>query len=285
MAMAKKTIIKVCIGFLDCPRLNTDAATYLLLTQNTIQDQFEFSVVDLDAYTEQIKLEPVNVKQVVSDAEYAMRSKRAISVFDQHVKTEMSKYAKQVDKNAKWIIITEVGFVGDFFMSMVPGVVLLSVANWKRSMAPPSLLEFILRQSQSALMFQLNLDLNHSETKGCLGDFSDNLADAKQHVLIGYICSSCHRQIEKKHGKDSLEALKKLLDRSWIGSADDYTSIASIMKKTFAYDLYVTKGYTPTIFEKAKDVFLTGGTQEIVKTIGYIVLAYLLLKLGLKGTS
>jgi hypothetical protein len=280
----KIPLIRIAIGFLDCPQLNKDAATYLLLYQNTVQEIFEFSVFDLDAYPEQLMLDFIDLRVTISDEKYAERAKEIVSKLKKYVSKEWKKYTPSLDSQAQWLIITQARFEGEFYMGGIKELPVMSIANWKRAMAPPSLVEFILRQSHVALLALLNLDINHYETRGCLGDFNDILAGAKQHVLIGHVCSDCQQKIVNKYGDETLTALKKLTDRSWIGSDASPTSVAAIMKKTFDYDLYLTKGYAATRIEKMQDLLLSAGVQEFVKIASAIILAWALIKFGLSKT-
>ncbi len=278
----KKPLLRIAIAFLDCPQLNKDAVTYLLLCQNTVQEVYEFSVFDLDAYPEQLKLDPIDLRTPISDEKYAARANEAISKLKKFVSKEMNAYTAPLDPRTQWLIITQIPFKGDFYMGGTETLPVMSIATWRRSMAPPSLIEFILRQSHVAILDLLDLGINHYETRGCLGDFNDNLADAKQHVLIGHVCSDCQQKVVEKHGGEALTALKKLADRSWIGSDASPTTVASIMKKTFAYDLYLTKGYAASITEKARDLLMTEGAKEFIKIASAIILAWALIKFGLK---
>jgi len=152
-------------------------------------------------------------------------------------------------------------------------------------MAPPSILEFILRQTQVAALTFLGVARDHFEVKGCLGDFSVSLEDTKQHVLVGHLCHDCSNGIKRRYGVKALNAFKALTDRSWIGTTEKYDSVASILKKTFGYDLFLTKGFAPSLREKIKSILLTTTVQEITKLTAAILLAWALIELGLKAAA
>lgn len=277
----RSPLLSIAIGFLDCQRLDKDATTYLLLSQNTIQEAYEFSVVDLDAHVEEMHLANIGVAREIDGDVYLDHCRQAIHSLNQYIEESWSDAASPIKENVKWFVITEVPFEGNYYMFSTSTGTAISIANWSKDMAPPSLLEFILRQTQASIPAFLGVAQNHYDTRGCIGDFTVNLGETKQHVLIGHICHECARAIQKIHGDAGLAALRKLLDKSWIGSTDTTTSVAAIMKKTFGYDLYITKGFATSFRDKVKGVLLTGVVQETLKLASAFILAWALLKFGL----
>lgn len=278
----KLPLLSIAIGFLDCTRLDKDATTYLLLSQNSVQEAYEFSVVDLDAHAGDLHIATLDVAHEIDGDKYLDRCRQAIHRLNQYVSESWSEAASPIKNDIKWFVITEVPFEGNYYMYGTSTLSVISLANWSKDMAPPSLLEFILRQTQASIPLFLGAAENHYDTRGCIGDFTVNLGEAKQHVLIGHICHECARAIQKVHGHTGLDALRMLLNKSWIGSTDTVTSVAAIMKKTFGYDLYITKGFSTSFMEKVKSALLTGVVQEFLKLSGAVILAWALLKFGLK---
>jgi hypothetical protein len=276
--------LAVCVAFLHCPTLAKNATTYLVLSQNLIQKSIEFSIVDFDNICSEFINEKITSCEPVNDEEFCEIAKECCEIATKYSVKEWEEYTAPIEKNLKWFIITETAFEGGFYVganSDIPDLLALSLAQWKSKMAPPSILEFILRESQAGVLGFLS-DYSHFQTKGCIGDFCENLEDARNHVLVGNICERCGKEMEKIYGPEFLCDLKKLLTTSWIGSMDDTTSVASILKKVYGYDLYMTKGLSPKLHERVKGVLISAGTTEIIKIIIWLIVGLLLVRLGIK---
>src|SRR5215469_16766959 len=88
----------------------------------------------------------------------------------------------------------------------------------------------------------------HLGTKGCLFDFTSQLADVKFKTLGGFICSDCRQALASDGHSDLPDCLEKVLTRRWIRRRSLPGSPASIVSK-FGYDLFITKGPQPTFIE------------------------------------
>jgi len=290
--------LRLQIAYLDCPSLDKDAANYLMLSQNKLQSFFEFSVINLDSFLgwdanenqgDNI-LDALDVKNaVMSTDDYLERAHKAFEEAASYEYMEIDEETSEeyisidsIHEDVKWMIITECRFEGDFYMDGDDDCIILSISNWKDSMAPPSALEFLVRQSQVACAMFCGVDISHIQIKGCLGDYAEALADTKQHVIIGAICYDCEMKVQKQIGKDALQALKAIMDLSWLGKVDEPASVSAILRNTFNYDLETTRGFSPTIQDKLRNILLTSTVQWMVKVVFTILLAWLILMLGLK---
>jgi hypothetical protein len=150
-------------------------------------------------------------------------------------------------------------------------------------MAPPSLVEFILtflaRESVAAVSPRLKASV-HLGTKGCLCDFTESIAEAREKVLNGFVCSYC-RQAMIEDGLPELPGeLRHVLDRSWLGTPLNPASPAGIAFN-LGYDLFVTKGLKATHWESLRSTLRQEGIKQIGAVATAIVVAALLLVLGL----
>ncbi len=185
---------------------------------------------------------------------------------------------------AKWIIFTETRFLNNYYSSSTDDLVVVSLGRWRTAMAPPSALEFILRMTQAATAeFFLGVPSEHYFTKGCLFDYNEYIQDARLMVLVGDVCESCRRTAIEAGREAELVALLSIIDHTWIGDTTKSDSVASVLKKVFDYDLYVSRGLSANRLETFWDNVTSSSTQEFIRLLAAVLLAYLLLKFGLKA--
>ena len=68
----------------------------------------------------------------------------------------------------------------------------------------------------------------------------------------------------------------------WLGEPSDPHCPAGIVAK-LGYNLFLTKGIEPTLWENLRSILRDEATKEAIKLIFAILLAAILLRLGLKG--
>jgi hypothetical protein len=73
-----------------------------------------------------------------------------------------------------------------------------------------------------------------------------------------------------------------LLERGWLGNANDPNSPATLTSK-LGFNLFTTKGLEPGFWESIFKAFQGEGAKELIKVIGGIILAILILIFGLKA--
>ena len=98
---------------------------------------------------------------------------------------------------------------------------ILFLGDWKRYMAPPSLLKFIVTlvivQTIFAMSPRHDRSKSHLGTKGCIGDFNNELVDTRYKALQGYICEYCRDTIRQNGVEHVPNDLVRLLSRSgWV---------------------------------------------------------------------
>jgi hypothetical protein len=113
-------------------------------------------------------------------------------------------------------------------------------------------------------------------TKGCLFDFTANLPDARNLALIGDLCPGCKAAVRNKHGQGVLQEFAKLTDRKWLGKVGEPDSVVTILKKAFKFDVYIAKGLTPSLSEKAWSTRTTSGVNQVLVIIGTVIAALLI---------
>lgn len=153
-------------------------------------------------------------------------------------------------------------------------------------MAPPSIFEFIitllLRQAASFAAPSLSKSI-HLGTKGCLFDFTAELSDARYKALQGYVCSVCRALLKRDGVPHIADEVVGVLSMNWLGKLDDARSPTAIVAK-LGYNLFWTQGIRPTWWEAVRGSLRDEGTKELVKLLGGLILAALLIWLGLKTT-
>jgi hypothetical protein len=179
---------------------------------------------------------------------------------------EAGVYGNRTIRPAPTVIVTETPFEGGYFGWSESDVAIASIAGWRSRYTPPSLLEFILDQVQRyAMRLAINPELgSHYPTRACIWDFDANIADARLSPLIGYLCDSCEQLIAGQVTAIELKELRHLLSHKWLGKADEPGSVASTLKRTFAYDLTRTRGLSAGFLDRVREAT----PSEVVKLIG-----------------
>jgi hypothetical protein len=301
---------QVRILFVNCPRLDTLACAYLLLAQNEVQREFEFSVHhhwvfagnkikmrfwhrSLDWWSEQrlpfrkwargrftaaLDLQQVPVfKKKMSSKDFSAHITELLQGHDTWFRSLPPSYGGNDLFSGATIVITETPFEGAYFASAEENVAVITVAHWHRHFAPPSVLEFVLRMVQryTARVAFLPVVGSHYSTRGCIWDFDANVNDARITTTISFICANCESALSRALPPEKLDALKKLIDHRWIGKIEDTGSIASNLRRMFEYDLARTRGLSPSFLDRVKDVGTAQLATLFVKTIVVVVASVL----------
>lgn len=286
MSVQSQTNLPMRIGILlgDLGEVNTVALKYLIVHLNTLQTDFEFEFFLVDRHDSVLKL--TNKKNEIDRNK--LRSE--LPAFLQRTQAFLSRFNEgyklsQTAVPENFILLTMARFNDGYYSIRVAGMNVLALGNWERHMAPPSLLEFfvtlVLRQAVSFISPSLSSSV-HLGTKGCLFDFTSSLEDVRLKALQGFICSDCRASLVADGHPDLAEHLLAVLDTSrWFGKTEDPTTPAGIVS-SLGYDLFKTKGVKPSFWEKAQATLHEEGVKELIKLVGGIILAALLLWLGLK---
>jgi hypothetical protein len=263
--------------------LDLPALKLFVLSMNGLQRHFEYEILsppDQDALIERL-LKPGTADRELVRSLVASFVKR----FHDHLEQEWVEYEITERSRPDQLIIVSLATFSDDYYNMRQGSVsIIGLGNWKRSMAPPSLLEFIrtlvVRESLAGICPALAKSV-HLGTRSCVCDFTPLLDEARLKVLSGFICSSCRQALSTVGGSDLADDLQYVLGREWVGTLEDAGSTASILAKLRS-NLFVSSGLKPTLWESILMFLETDGIKELVKLIGAVALAGILALLGWK---
>ena len=258
------------------------ALSYLLLHLNTLQNTFEYEILPFDPEDELISL--LTTKQP-ADREH-VRSK--VNAFIERHEACLHGWmteAKITDTTfpETYILITMTKFSDGFYTMRQDRLSILALGNWKRTMAPPSILEFILtlviRESVATISPSLRGSV-HYGTKGCLFDFTPFLEDTRYKVLNAFICTHCRNDLLQDQLPGLADESIVVLRKQWFGKAADLDSPAGIAAK-LGYNLFLTKGIQENFWEKLTNILKEESVRLVISIVGTILIASLLLWLGL----
>jgi hypothetical protein len=185
---------------------------------------------------------------------------------------------------SRLVLVTLAQFSEARYVISEPNIAILGLGDWKKHMAPPSIVEFIV-----TLLIRLSVGLlspgflpsRHLGTKGCLFDFNIDLNEVKFKVLQGSICQPCRGALAQEDNGWIADDLVKVLSREWIGKTSVVGSPASIVAN-LGHDLFITKGFKPGFWQTAVATLQKDGTKELIKVAALILGAALLVLFGLK---
>lgn len=303
------------VGFLDCPTLikgrrrGQNAIIYLILQQNLRQNSFQFSVTDLNLMAQRVVESRDDYGAIFGEAvtsgviraktdenyyqrtglhqqdsmEFLNRAKAAASLAGQVVEHDFGTSRVDTKVPQKWIVFTETPFEEYVVSRSDNDMYVVSLADWNRFIAPPTIAEFSLAVTQAACLKLFFGMTEHYVTRGCILDFDEYIEDFRFSTLGG-ICGECDAILDEKlkHDPPSKNAFNTLLDRRWLGSLSESGSVVSVAKKAFNYDIYLSKGLTPNKWEVLLDRFTGDWLDEVLKLVFALALAYLLLRFGLR---
>ena len=264
---------------------NIPALQFLVLHMNTLQHAFEFEFLPVNPKDEFIKKllsssssSPVNRNETRGNT----------SVFLGRYKDFLQGRVKVYEINEApadyFIMVTKTYFDDKYYTMREDALSIIALGNWKRSMAPPSVLEFILtliiREAVASVSKSLSGSI-HLGTKGCLFDFTASLNEVRNKVLNGFICRHCREELKRGGFSDFADELTPILQKQWLGKSDDPTSPAGISLK-LGYDLFTTKGSEATKWEKFLTTIQDEGVKQLIKIAGGVIIAGLLFWLGWK---
>jgi hypothetical protein len=279
---AKPLRIGVLLG--DLGKLNRAALTYLIVHLNTLQQSFEFEVLPTAKNDPLVGLLKFQTKVRREDVNGQLQDfwKRT----NEHLTQTAEKYKlAQKTYPEKYILLTFSQFTDTWHSTGDRNVAVVALGYWDREMAPPSLLEacitLLLRKSLGLASAPLESS-QHLGTKGCLFDFTASFDETRYKTLHGFICSDCLDRL-KADGKERLaaDAARASDAGKWIGKTDDPLAPAGIVAK-LGYDLFLTRGVAPTVWQKVKASLRDEAVKELIKVFFLILGAALLLWLGLK---
>ena len=273
------------IGILlgDLGKFNVSVLKFLVLQMNTLQQTFEYEFLPIDR--KDIFLQTVSYQDTVKREELRQEVRPFLDRYQKYLREEIESYnLKEKQMPSYYILVTMACFQDNYYSMVQESLVVLAMGNWKRYMAPPSIVEFIVtlivRHSVGSLCKSLRGSV-HLGTRGCLFDFTSSLHDVRLKVLSGFICSSCRSTLTLAGFQEISEELTHILKKDWLGKANEPEKPAGIAAN-LGYNLFTTKGPQPTLWETAKKTLQEEWLKQVLAIVGAIILAVLLFRLGLK---
>lgn len=272
--------------------LQVPALRYLLLELNSVQKHFEYEFLPndmpdspLEALTRDLhNLERIPLRDV--------HAPKFMIEYRQYLQEVSGKYGLQKEPPNFFIFITMATFkdgyystTPEFMLTDPNSIAILALGDWERKMAPPSILECILTmviQDSTEFISPSFRRSIHLGTRGCICDFNADPEETKFKVLNGYLCTSCRAALLKDGLSELADDIPRILNKGWLGTRTDPGSPAGILSH-LEYDLFVTKGLTPTLLERFKNTLAEDGTKQILDLAGKIALALVFLYLSLHG--
>lgn len=242
----KKNPTKIGIILTTLGGLDIRALKYLVLFQNTLQESFEFEFLptweESDFLEKLDSSEPLDLKSVEQSADEFFRQ------YNKWLKKNANTYELSHEPPDCFLILSTAKFVDEYYVTGENNWQIVALGHWQRRMAPPSIVEFFM-----ALLIMTAIDTacgdnfppRHHATKGCIFDFTEDLADARFGVLTGFLCESCCETIKQSKSQKLVEDAKLLLRKEWLGDSTKPTGVATTAKK-LGYDLFHTKGVKKT---------------------------------------
>src|SRR5450631_17691 len=282
--MANPAPAKVGVILADLGKVNVTALKYLVVHLNTLQASIEFEFLAPDSD------DPLLLSLAKDNVVDRETCRSMLPHFRERIMRQFEK--EQAEYNLadrslpdSYVVISLTKFSDEHYGLKAGHVQVQALGNWERQMAPPSILEFIIvllmRQAASFNVASLSKSF-HLSTKGCLFDFTSDLGEARYKGLQSFLCSVCRARMQEGGETHLADDLARVLDLKWLGETSDPHCPAGIVTN-LGYDLFLTKGIKPTLWESTRSVLRDEGTKEVIKLIFAVLLAALLLRLGLKG--
>ncbi|HEY4454292.1 MAG TPA: hypothetical protein VGN81_08270 [Pseudonocardiaceae bacterium] len=272
---------------LPVPKMNTAALKFLILAMNQEQDLFQFEFYSFDL-GDHLLLRLLNTDKTVVRNEVRECTSDFIVEVRKKIKRINDAMRLSEEPPERFVVVSRCFFDDNYYSVRGNGVSVLGLGNWKRQMAPPSFVEFVqvllVREAVAALCPSLSGSV-HLGTKGCVADFTQNLEDARQKVLRGFVCHYCQARMDDDGHPALADTVVHLLQREWLGQPTDPRSPAGVMA-SLKYDLFTAKGLRETPREAFFGALRQEGAKQIVAAIGGLAVLLIVFFLGLKtGTG
>jgi hypothetical protein len=278
------------IGILlaDLGKFNIPVLKFLVLQMNTLQQTFEYEFLPapredkfLQTLSPGASLDREVIRQDIPS--FLDRYLRYLEGMMQGYHIKDSKLSTD-----RFILVTMSCFKNNYFTMREKGLSFLALGNWERSMAPPSIVEFILslivRESVASISPSLRGPI-HLGTKGCICDFTASLSEIRLKVLTGFVCNYCRSALQAD-GLDTLaDELVRVLRKEWIGKSTDPDTPAGIAAN-LGYDLFISRGIKASKWENFLIMLQQEGVKQLITILGavvqFILIALLIIWPGLK---
>lgn len=244
---------KVAILLTSKPNFNEFALKYFILSTNQLQSTYEFVFPEIDTYF------------------YTEENYEAHLLFASFLDVKQSiKFEGEPDY---FINIIRSKIAGNLFFTCTANIAFITTDVWEKVFSPPSLFEYLLHCIGATLIFmhpKLDLD-SHTETRGCVLDYTRYKMDERVDISLGYLCDNCKKAISDGAGLDYLKDISSIIHRDWIGDINTFDSVAHNLKRFFKFDINKDSGFNKTFWERAKGHFAEVPKEFLVALISAII--------------
>lgn len=260
------TRIKIAIIFGTNPNFEKYAFKYFILYVNKIQKTYEFCFPDVSNYPFE---------------------KGIVNFKTSHEKVNDFVIENKMTADHYVTIITN-SFDNNYFFNAEKKTSIITTDIWDKHFSPPSLFEYLLHCIYTCLIYSKNLPKgriltkeqqsieigSHSDTRGCIADFTRQKYDDRIDITLGYICEEHTKEIKTYYGEEYLIEIQNVIDRKWIGSIDDKESVAYNLRHIFKFNINKDSGFNKSLWDEIKCKFyeipgsLTGEIFKIAATAG-----------------
>ncbi len=253
------------IGVLLCARDVNEAALYfLVLCMNREQTSFQYEFLPYEPDDE--LLGPLHAGIELDRVDVQAKASAFCQRYRDYLEDLNEDHRLSESPPGYFVAITMARFTDNYYSVRRGNLSILALGNWKRSMAPPSLLEFVLtllvRESVAAASCSLRTSI-HLGTKGCLFDFTPFLSQVRQKVLNGFVCAYCRAALEADGLRELAAELETVLRRQWLGTPTEPNTPAGIASN-LGHDLFVTKGLKATPWEVFRSTLRQESAKQVV---------------------
>lgn len=263
--------------------LNTRVVRFLILHLNTLQNSIEFEFIPPQNDSELLSF--LDSKRPVDRRVAENLAGQFLVHYQPFWELLRAGYGLPDAPPSRVIILSTARFSDNYYTMSAGSVAVVALGNWKRYMAPPSLVEFFvfIALRLAAGLVDSNLTGSvHLGTRGCLFDFTASLDDVRYQVLVGSLCSRCAKVLQMGPLSRLEEELPRIMGKEWLGKREDPRSPASICAK-LGYDLFVSTGPTSTFRESLQAALQHDGPKELIKWVFAVLLACVLFWAGLRA--
>jgi hypothetical protein len=260
------------------------ALRFIILSANASQQVFQFEFLPFpndDSFTAQLQ-----GSTALNRASVEAQMMKFLIRYQLWLEERIEAYRLIDDPPNHLLVITQASFEDNYYHTSNRHVTILALGNWKRSMAPPSILEFIRTLALRDAVWSVcpEIHSSHMGTRGCLFDFNATLSDLKQMVFVGIICELCKEKLRDNGHTAVASEVGHLLSRQWLGESSDPASPAGISSK-LGHDLFITKGLQPSFVESVRTGLVQEGVKQILGVVAGLALAALIILLGFSAAG
>ena len=282
--------LRVGVVFAAFPAKDTVPYKYFVLLLNQLQRSCQYEFLDIDEHDAFVTILETATLEAGEALVAANEARAGLGSFGERlrgqIRTLIDRYDLAVELPEQIIVITGVTLSDYHYLIRVGSTSMLALGQWDKFMAPPSLAEFLqlllLRAPYSALEGHVWNEI-HLGCRACIFDYTDNLENTRFMALAGVgVCSNCDAALARDGFPNAASEIRKVAARDWRGDRSSTGTPANIMAR-LGYDLFLTKGFEPSIREKLLETLSSEGIKELIKFLYAILLAGLLFIAGWKG--